>query len=165
MNEFLGALPKYQIQHWLEKNLPDETKIEFQNILETLHESEAGMSQLEDFVNRNPDFLEAAVTLAQYKIISDPAAAIQIVEQVRPGNQFYDYAEDIRLLAQLADFDSDETEGVAFKLKTAREAMLANDWEATLNYLVESVMIDKAYQEEFPRRASIAAFRYFGRTT
>ena len=162
IGEFMGALPKYQIEQWLAVNLPNETQLAFQEIAESIENDAAGLDKLDHFVAENPDFSEAAVLLARHQIFSDPERALSAIEPIRPGNVLFDQAEDLRLLAQLGQFEAEEDIPVVTKLKAAREAILAEDWDATLNYLVESLMMNKNYKDEFPRKVTIAVFRFLG---
>jgi putative thioredoxin len=162
IGEFMGALPKYKIEEWLANHLPNPTKIAFQEIVEALENDPVFLSKLEGFVAENPDYTEAKLLLAKYKVFAEPEAAVELISEIRPGNPRYESAEDLRLLARLATFESDDDSQVATKLKASREAVIAEDWDAALNYLIEGLMINKMYQDEFPRRASIAVFRYLG---
>ncbi|MEZ4851322.1 MAG: hypothetical protein R3B93_22440 [Bacteroidia bacterium] len=44
----------------------------------------------------------------------------------------------MRLLAQLGQFEAEEDILRSYQTQSSRKAILAEDWDATLNYLVES---------------------------
>lgn len=160
--EFAGALPKFQIQKWLEQHLPDARAGEYQEIINSLPANPGAVAKLREFVTANPDFIEARITLAGTQLFENPAEALVLVDDIRAGHPQYDQAEDIRMIAALADFESEEDMPVVQRLKAAREALVARDWDATLNYIVEALMYDKSFQDDLPRKAAIAIFHYLG---
>ncbi|MEZ4826569.1 MAG: thioredoxin [Bacteroidia bacterium] len=160
--EFMGALPKYQIEKWLSNHLPDPRTRTFHEILRRLEYDPQAFGQLNAFVNTHPDMGEPRLTLAGMILAEDPEKAIALLETIKSGHPLFDHAEDIRTLAQLLSFDTDDTAPVALKIKAAREALWSSDWQQTLELLIEAVMIDKSYAHELPRKATIAIFHHLG---
>lgn len=160
--EFSGALPKYQIEKWLSRHLPDPRIRTFHAILRKLEHDPTGMDQLFSFVNENPDMGEPRLTLAGLILVENPQLAIELLEPLKAGHSLTGHAEDVRTMAQLLSFESEEDTPIANKLKAAREALWASDWQETLELLIECIFINKTYAEELPRRATIAIFHHLG---
>lgn len=163
--EFAGALPRPQIQKWLEAHLPDARKEEFAAIQSQLVSGQIGpgLEQLELFVVRNPELTEARVLLAAVTVMEDPDRAVALVEDQTPGKPLYSQAEDIRTLAELMETHNNVHLTVGIKVGAAREALQNNDVEAAIQFLIEAVQADKSYLNDLPRRASIALFNRLGR--
>ncbi|MEZ4774473.1 MAG: thioredoxin [Bacteroidia bacterium] len=160
--EFSGALPKYQIEKWLSRHLPDPRTRTFHAILRRLEHDPEAMSQLYSFVYDNPDMGEPRLTLAGIILVENPAEAIELLEPLKAGHPLAGHAEDVRTMAQLLSFETTDDTVVASRLKAAREALWASDWEETLELLIECISINKTYAGELPRRAAIAVFHHLG---
>ncbi|MEZ4887451.1 MAG: tetratricopeptide repeat protein [Chitinophagales bacterium] len=161
--EFMGSLPKQRILQWIKDFMPDERTNQFLEIQIKLEVNyTAGLFDLEDFVARNPDLLDAHLFLAKEIILQQPERAMQLVSDIKIGHDLYDFAEDIRTLAKLMTLPLTENTEVSRKLQSARLAAAENDIDLALQYLIEAVTIDKNYQKDLPRRASIAFFHLLG---
>lgn len=83
--EFTGALPKPQIQRWLDDHLPDERKEHletYSNQLFTDQHSEA-TAQLEKYVEENPDIEEGRLWLAAASVGQHPERAERLCTEHR----------------------------------------------------------------------------------
>lgn len=161
--EFVGALPKHQIEQWLEKNLPDKRKKEFVDILKKLDGQEhPDLSDLETFVKSNEDFLEARVELARLIALQKPLEAAKLLKDVKPGNKFYPQAEDIFAIKALMTCDFNQNETLSKMIQTGKEGLEDGDLEKSIDALIQAVMIDKGYCDELPRKSVIAIFNLLG---
>lgn len=161
--EFMGSIPKPKIQAWIKEFMPDERTNQFLEIQHKLESNySAGLLELENFVERNPDLLEAHLFLAREIILQQPKHATELISNIQIGHEFYDFAEDLRILAKLMDTPLTDDIAVVHHLQTARNAAGANDIEQALQSLIEAVKLDKSYQKDLPRRAAIAFFHLMG---
>ena len=162
--EFMGSLPKHQIQQWIKDYMPDERTNQF---LEIQHKLEvnysAGLLELEDFVSRNPDLSEAHLFLAKEIILQQPERAVELVSDIQIGHDSFDFAEDLRTLSKLLTVPFTEKKAVVEHLQLARNAAKENNIDQALQSLIEAVQIDKTYEKDLPRRAAIAFFHLLGR--
>jgi len=160
--EFTGALPKHQIENWLNEFLPDEKKDLFLSIKEKLKEDLLALPELKSLVEENPDMEEATVLLSSHIVFTDPDHAVQLVDNITIGNKLFEEAENIRAAAHflIATFDSDTL--VETKLLLAQKAALNLDFEAAVPELINAVMIDKKYKDDLPRKTTIAFFNLLG---
>lgn len=164
--EFTGALPKYQIEKWLEENLPDQRKDLVSQIKKEMtgsNPSEARL-KLEDFVRQNPDFPEGIILLAEALVWDDPLRSATLVQEIKIGHKYYDQAENLRNVARLLDCDLDGDSTVLSKIEEARKNFEAGDIDGVLKNLVDAVVMDKEFCEALPRKSTISLFNLLGPT-
>jgi len=164
ISQFAGALPKTQIQQWLETHVPDPRKKMLNEIYTRLENGsrDKAINELEEFIDQNPDMIEAKLSLAREKVVDDTQRAEELIADVKIGNRLYEEAEDIRNLIRFMtceDTSSPELYGMICK---AREAYKTHDYAQTLEWLIESIMTDKTYCQEVARVSSIAIFHHLG---
>ncbi len=159
--EFTGALPKFQIEKWLDEQLPNEQKdrlktLEMQLFTEKHQEAVAA---LEDFARANPDMEEAQLWLAAATVGQHPERAIMSLHQT---HTLYDLGESVKSLAELMDCKEEAASGMNEKLEAARHALKSHQYEEAIQSLIQATMLDKSFCNELPRRSCIALFKFFG---
>ncbi len=159
--EFTGALPKPQIQKWLEENLPDERKEHLETYRKQLFTDQhtEAVTQLEQFVQENDDMEEAELWLAAATVGQHPERAREAVHHTHHS---FELGEDVRSLADLMTCEESAHPKVEEQIQLAQESLRGNKFEQTLQALIQATMLDKTYCNELPRRASIALFRLMG---
>lgn len=162
--EFVGNLPKHQIIKWLDENIPDKRKEKLTEIISKLNQGnhETVMRELELFVQAYPDLKEGQVWLAAEKVFENAEEAIELVEDIKIGHELFELAEDVRNLAHLMEFDQDGNPKLDEKLELAQNALRQRDKETAIQNLIEAVMLDKTYQGDLPRKATVALFHLLG---
>ena len=162
--EFTGALPKHQIERWFNENLPDERKIELEEIRENLSTSisQKDLSRLEEFVARFPEIQEALVLLAQELVFTDPVRVSELIKDIGPGNPLYESAEHINTIAELLSLESSEAGRAGILLNDAQRNIEEDNIEGAISHLIDSVVIDKSYADDLARRSLIALFATLG---
>jgi len=164
--DFTGALPKPQIQKWLEEHLPDERKEHletYRNQLFTFQHAEA-VTQLEKFTEEHPDMEEAQLWLAAATVGQHPERAR---EAIHATHRSFELGEDVRSLADLMTCEQNGHRSaghskVEEQIQQAQTALRENAFEKTLQALIQATMLDKTYCQELPRRATVALFRLMG---
>ncbi|MEM9830028.1 MAG: thioredoxin [Bacteroidota bacterium] len=159
--EFTGALPKPQIQQWLDTNLPDERKEHLETYRKQLFTDQhaEAVTQLEQFVQQHDDMEEAELWLAAATVGQHPEQAQEAVHQT---HRSFELGEDVRSLADLMTCEEEAHPKVMEQIHLAQTALKENEFEKTLQALIQATMLDKTYCNELPRRASIALFRLMG---
>lgn len=162
--EFTGVLSKPQIQQWLDTHLPDERKIRLTELIEEVKSGSNGLEQLEAFCHEHPDLSEARMALAQQKAFIEPEQALEMISSIRMGSPFWDQAEKIRSLAQLALYlpETEPPHPAEKSLFLASEALQSQNFEQVFEYLIQSLMFNKHLNDGLARKAGIALFAYFG---
>ncbi len=158
--EFMGALPRTAIERWLEEHLPDSRREGLALILSRLN-GEGGAPELEAFVAQNPDIAEARLALARLIVYNDPERAAALVQPIRLGDKLAEYAEDLRILAELMSVEPDDSPAGRL-IGGARQALRRKDNETAIKNIIEAATVDKSYADDLPRRAAIALFRLWG---
>lgn len=166
--EFQGALPKTQIQKWLDLYLPKEETAETDEttaLLEALNKGNVTPALIEELGQRliaNPERIDIRVALARYILFRQPDEASKLVAGIKIGDEHYEAAEDIKVLIELVNTDFVEDVKVAGLLEEAKKAFQDSATEKGIQLLIEAVTIDKSYFDELPRKATIALFRLLG---
>jgi putative thioredoxin len=160
VSRFTGALPKHQIEKWIQEHIPDD-RVE---VLEAiLSDGDPGkLEKLRKFVEDNDDFHAGRLALAKQIMLNSPQEAIELLEPITITNSLYEEAEAIRQISQFIRWDSGEKLDIVAKLKEARENLVDSKWDRAVERLVEAVMIDKSFADELPRKTTIAIFNYLG---
>ncbi len=163
VNEFSGALPKFQIEQWLNENIPDPAEQDFEDILSQKDNMSSNEYEnvVRDFLSTNPTHKQAQLALARSLVYTDPDEAIELLRDIHLGQPRYDAASDIRTLAELMQWESESDMPVSDALSRARNLLKDNEEEA-IKAIIEAVTIDKGYHDDLPRRTAIALFRIWG---
>lgn len=160
--EFTGALPRVQIQKWLDDHLPDPRKHELAALTSLAATDPAGAEAgLEILVSREPGFLDARMALARIKVWTDPAAALGLLAEIREGMPLFAEAEPLRALARFAALE-DTDHPVGRLLTEAKAGFQAGNREAALEKIIEAVAMDKSWSGDLPRKTAIALFQFLG---
>ena len=161
--EFTGALPKHQIERWLEEQLPDKRKKELNRILKTAGSPELPEAkELKKFVEINPEFEEGQVALARLIALKEPDKASGLVEKIKPGNPLFPLIEDVLAIEALNKCNIESDGNLTTKLMAGKDGIKSGNIESALESLIEAVMIDKNYCDELPRKSVIALFNLLG---
>lgn len=166
--DFNGALPKHQIQQWLSEYLPDPRKDLLEDIKNQLQDSEKGaqaMQSLRKLVQNAPDLIEARLLLAFETVYHNPHESETLISDIKVGHKLHEQAEDIRSLVDLMSCQLGTSEKINTDIKQARALLQQRNYEAALERLINSIMLDKSYCNEVARRASIALFHRLGESS
>lgn len=160
--EFVGALPRHQIQKWLDQYLPDPLRDQLNAIRSGLYgpAHEANVLQLQNFLQNNPAHHEASMLLAQALVTAQPAEALDLLGSLSLHAADLDIADDIRALAAFMELKPEGS--VAELVQEAQAALATDDEEKAIRLITEAVMRDKRCCEELPRKAGVALFRRWG---
>lgn len=162
--EFAGALPRHQIQKWLDENLPNEEKTSLETLLNSFSDYPDAefMSRMQLFLLENPENDAAKTALAKHLVFSEPAKARELIAQVKVGHAQFDEAEDVHVLADFFETGFDEKTEIAGAMRKSKAAFEFNDPEVGMQELIRAVSIDKTFQNDLPRKAAIAFFHLWG---
>ena len=169
--EFSGAIPRAQIQKWLDTHLPEiaeavEGEEEPDDLNALIEAVEAGypgaLEALVEVVEENPEILIARITLAKQLAIPDPATARQLVHDITLDHELAETAADIRTIADWIQSVPSDVSPAAVAMGEAQELALAVDYEGAIKKIIEAVMIDKTFNNDQPRKTAIALFRTWG---
>lgn len=180
IGEFVGAIPKPQIQKWLAEHLPDmanegeeiaeEGNMEDQKLPEpnevlpniTQVPDPEFLMYLDDYLGQHPDSDMAKVYMASHLVFSDPAEAESLTQHIKEGNPLHDLVLDVRTLASFFVSVFDESKPGKL-LETARDHIDHGRNEAAMEKIIESIHVDKTFMDEIARKTGIALFHIYGK--
>ena len=164
IGDFTGSLPKHQIQQWLEEYIPDEQKLQFTALAKRYEQNNGNglTEELEEFMEKNPDFEDAKILMAKIKLFDAPKEALELVADIKLGDKHFELVEHIRSISRLHSVEESDGKPVTTYLSKAASALSLKDFEHTLEYLIQAVQIDKNYSEDMPRKCTIALFNILG---
>jgi putative thioredoxin len=165
--EFSGAIPRAQIQKWLDTHLPPMEAEEEEDELGALLAAVAAripgaLEALIELVEENPDILIARLALAQQYAIADPAAARQLIHEIPVGHELGDAAADVRTIADWIQSVPTQISPAAVSMGEAQALAQAGEEEEAIKKIIEAVMVDKTFNNDQPRKTAIALFRTWG---
>ncbi len=161
IDEFAGALPKFQIEQWLDQHLPDERTDDLGALLLAISMGQQSVGDLKAYVVANPDLTAARLALAEILVYQEPAAIEELLQNASFDAQELDLAQDLRTLAELMLYQAVDTPA-GQALQEAQQALQAQDSELAIQRVIDAVMRDKSHQRELPRRSAIALFHLWG---
>ncbi len=185
IGEFVGALPKPQIQQWLAKHLPamnevvpgadeaveEDTNPDAPAKLPALDEVIPHITQvpdpefvmyLEDYLIQHPEDDRAKSILASHLVFSNPDQAEELTSHIKEGNPQFDLVHDVRTLSSFYITEFDESKAGTL-LNEARNDLDHGWHEQAMEKLIESMHINKSYKEEIARKTGIALFHIYGK--
>ncbi|MEQ8881683.1 MAG: thioredoxin [Cyclobacteriaceae bacterium] len=161
--EQTGALPKPEMERWLNEQIPDPRTAALSSILERLKNGDpTALDALKKFVQENPDLDEAKLALSEKLIWDDPELAIETVDKIHHKENYLDRLTGIHDLSELLKTPFKPNGGVSEKLANAQHFLKSGAIDKAIEAIIESVTIDKTTNNELPRRSAIALFNMLG---
>ncbi len=164
VDEFSGALPKSQIETWLDKNIPTETNFELSYLLENqngLPDSDL-VQKLSLWINDNPDNQEARLELAKHLVFVEPASVEDVTGGISFEKELLPQIEAVQKMAEFQLMDLDNGHPAGLKLLNAQTSFTKGNLVLGIEQIIDAVSLDKSYQEDLPRLAGIAFFNLIG---
>ena len=167
VNEFVGALPEYQVQRWLQEAIPSKfrKKVEHAGQLLKDGKTEDARRLLEGILEAEPGNTEAQVLLARTILFDNPQRAAELVQGIDDPRhaEVVGAVETVSRLHGLSKIPEKLPGGDARELYLgAVEALLAREFDSALRQFIELIRIDREYDDDGARKACIAIFRILG---
>lgn len=162
--EFSGALPKHQINSWLNEHLPNPAKDNLHDLLKKVRSapSTENLLTLETFTKNNPAIFEAELYHNWFRAVRHPEAINQWAAQQSSNPSYQGELQDVKALAELALTQAEGSEGFVDAYKKGVNALKELNIEEGMSQLVKTVMFNKGFHNELPRRAMISLFHLMG---
>ncbi|HRK26363.1 MAG TPA: tetratricopeptide repeat protein [Chitinophagales bacterium] len=166
--EFVGALPKPQVERWLQANLPDEKAELLEKLQELLlqpHSKADALIHLQAMVQQYPNFYPALLALAEQIVWEKPIETLELLKPIGEFDHGGEKAADLRNFAQFILFMPDEATQntpAGQALIHAQTAAKMADFETAITQLINSVAADKNFNHGLARKTAISLFRYWG---
>ncbi|MBL9128837.1 MAG: thioredoxin [Verrucomicrobiales bacterium] len=166
VDEFVGFLPEDQIRRWIENHIPSPAQEEMERAAECIDEGrlEEARGMLEQALAKDPDRIPAKLLLAEVLLGTDPARAVELLEQVPDHADEAPHARALALLAQASTRDPGTLPDDPSKsrLLEGLAAIRQRDWDTALGAFVDVVERKRGYGDNLAVEAGKAIFRYLG---
>lgn len=165
--EFVGALPRPQVELWLKKSLPSAFRRQLEAAEYLLAEGKAAEAKtaLEAVVDGEPGNEKARTLLARILLFENAERAAKLVRDIEVG-EFAEAANAIKTGAHLAAVaswpDMVPQADAKNKYVEAAKAFVQQNFEKALQKFIEVIRLDRYYDEDGSRKACIAIFRLLG---
>ncbi|MDP2884340.1 MAG: tetratricopeptide repeat protein [Ignavibacteria bacterium] len=166
-NEFVGALPEYQVQRWLETAIPSKHRrqIEQAEVFLLAGNLEAARVLLEEVLSLEPGNVDARIFLARSIVFTDPAQAAATIGNLDEPKHA-DLLNAIRVVARLDSFAHDPgklPDGDVRELyHSAIQHLAAGDFDTAVGQFIEVIRENRSYDDDGSRKACIAVFKLLG---
>lgn len=162
--EFTGALPKPEIERWLQKHIPDPIKQDYAALLATMSwpGTDAQITKLAHFIADHAGFADAVIDLAAHQVLTDTEASLNAMKNITFGHPRFDTVTAIRTLAELLEAQPTGNAATDQHIAKSQAALQKKDIDDALSSLIDLVTINKAFQDELPRRAVVSIFQLLG---
>jgi putative thioredoxin len=164
--EFTGALSEPQIRQWLKQYLPTNAKVEdvtatLQDILAT-EDRKRARATLEKLVKADTSNKDLRAKLAMLYLPSDVKTASQLMKDL-DESKYEIEREAINTIQHLNQLNKEgvppaSNPAVAEYYRKAISALLKEDMESALNWFIQVIMLDRAYDDDGARKACVAIF-------
>ncbi len=167
MNEFVGALPEYQVQRWLQSAIPSKyrTQIEQAEAFLLAGNYQAAQALLEPVVAGEPGEVSARILLARSIVFSDPARAADLVGNVDEP-KYSDTQSAVQTFARLESLarhsDGLPDSPTRASYLAAIRSLSARDFDSALRQFIDIIRQDRYYDDDGARKACIAVFKLLG---
>jgi putative thioredoxin len=157
-------MPEFQLKQWLAKHLPDPLRERIEALfVQLLEVAPADIAKsIEDLYQQQASKAEVQLLQALWQLRQGNIQEAQsLLQEVHP--QDMQWIERKQHLLTLAELLSCTPTGAAQNaLANAQQAWKKGNMEQVIEQLIQAVMLDKRFQDELPRRATIALFQLLG---
>jgi putative thioredoxin len=166
VNEFTGALPESAIRDWLKKSIPSKfaDQIEHAKILLSKGNDTDARVILESIYKGDINNSDVKVLLAKILLFNDLKEAFKLIQNVDGKPENLEIADAVNTLANLLNREKNsfpESE-VKETYQSAIEDFRRKDFDSALTKFIEVIRTDRNYDDDGPRKACIAIFKYVG---
>ena len=138
VSEQTGALPKPQMEKWLEDQIPDPRNSTLNAIMDRLRNNNVNaLDELKLLVDENPDFDEAKLALAEQVIWDDPDLSVQLVDQIHHKEDYLDRLSGISDLSELLNTSFESNGGVSEKLAKAQSFLKSGEIDKAIEAIID----------------------------
>ena len=173
ISEFIGALPEAQVRRWLDEHLPTRSKALLEKARAALAKGEKAHARefLEAALKEDKNNFDSRIHLAELIFESKPEKAENLVKDTPLEHPLYKQAGAILTLTRL--MMQFETLAQSAKNSSAPaaawnaylsgiQALRQQEYERALASWIEAITIQRAIDDDGPRRACVALFTWLG---
>ena len=167
VDEFVGALPEYAVQQWLDKALPTENKRRVEEAENALLEGDPAHAEavLREILAEEPPLPKAQILMARLLAFREPERAAELARSAAfTEPSFLQDGQAVETIARLLTLDADELPEEAGKTTylAARDALERQDFDAALEGFIDVIRTHRYFDDDGARKACIAVFTLLG---
>lgn len=167
VDEFIGALPEQQVRNWLDNAVPNETRRrveEIKGLLASGEESQAE-SLLRSLLEEDPANAAARVLTARLIVLREPERASELARNAVDDADLMRVRDAVQTVVRLLGDKQTGAlpEGAGKQSYTeGLEAVTAGDIDTALGKFIDTLRVDRRYNDDAARKAGVALFTLLG---
>jgi len=167
IDQFVGALPEYQIQAWLQKAIPGRNRKLIEQAEALLAAGDATMARelLEQVPPSDPDYTSVRVLRARTLLFDNPIEAAALVADIDEPKHA-EQLDSIRTMARLKEavlHPERLSDGESRTLYlAAAQSLFARNFGFALDQFIQLIRQDRYFDDDGSRKACITIFRLLG---
>ena len=166
INEFTGALPEPAIKEWLKKSVPSKfsDQIEHAKILLKKGNVSDAKVLLEEIHKGDMNNSDVKVLLAKILLFDNLKEALRLIQNVNGNTENIELGEAISKLAELLNRDDQSIPSADVKeiYLSAINDIRKQNFDSALEKFIEIIRADRNFDDDGPRKACIAIFKFLG---
>ena len=166
-NEFVGALPEYQVQRWLQTAIPSRYRTQLEQAEAFLVACNFGAAKalLEPVIAAEPGDVDARMLFARSIVFKDPGKAAALIENIEEP-KYSDIQSAIQTFARLHTL-AHHADGLAENATrplylSAIQSLISQNFDAAVGQFIDIIRQDRYYDDDGARKACIALFKLLG---
>ncbi|QOJ28971.1 MAG: thioredoxin [Ignavibacteriales bacterium] len=168
IDEFVGALPEGKIREWLNKHIPDEEKkiLKQTETLMASGQTDQARNLLKSAIDAGSSSPDLLLQYARTSFFTEFGEYIMTMEKLghqKEGDELYQTLiqfEELRAFSK--DSGSLPEDGAKPMILEAIQALLEQNFAASLEKFIEVIRINRYYKDDLARKACVAIFKYLG---
>jgi putative thioredoxin len=168
-DEFIGALPEPRVKQWLEAALPSRARGLIEEAAAVLDAGDMAraLELTEAALAEDPGNPDARLLLARLLLFTEPGRAETLAREAAAARpSLYTISSAVETLAELVE-SKDQLAGLPEgkgrqKYARAVEELAAGRLDEAAAGFIDSLRVDRAYEEEAARKALVALFNLLG---
>jgi putative thioredoxin len=167
VNEFVGALPEYQVQRWLQTAIPSKLRAQLEQAEAFLFAGNRAAAEalLEPLVAAEPGDVYARILLARSIVFKDPGKAAASIANIEEP-KYSDVQSAIRTFARLHALVHNTNGLPESATRTlylaAIQSLVAKNFDTAVGQFIDIIRQDRYYDDDGARKACIALFKLLG---
>lgn len=165
IDEFVGAVPEYQIERWLAQVLPSKFLKEIEKAADLLGKdsTEKGKNLLEEILKSEPENQQVKILLASTIIFTEPEKAGALLADISDA-KYLEIAEALKTFERVLQMNPNDLVENPMKQKylSAIADLRSQKYDEALEKFIDVIRGNRYYDDDGSRKACIAIFKFLG---
>ncbi|MEI6846486.1 MAG: thioredoxin [Chlorobiaceae bacterium] len=165
-SEFSGALPEYQLEEWLKKEIPSpyEKEILLAGDFVLQGKPVMAISLLDGVLHKEPENLKARALLVKLRLFLHPEEAVRLINPLENEPEYAELTETVKVLGRLLLLTRENLPDDSIKedYLSAVNLLREENFAGALDSFIDVIRRHRYYDDDGARKACIAIFRFLG---